>query len=88
MKNSILIKNTATGELKEVSYAAWDLMISDGRSRKYSVVPDDVKLYIEPEKEEVEKIEIKPVFTKRKKKEDQELNKDELKDELTNEGTD
>jgi hypothetical protein len=89
MQNSILIKNTASGAVSEVSDKVWNLMILDGRSRKYSVIPAGTKLYIEPEPE-IEKIEIRPVFSKKKKKDEPELDELNLNinQEQSNEGTD
>lgn len=89
MQNLILIKHTASGTISETTEGVWNLMKLDGRSRKYSVVPKDAPLFIEP-KAEVEKIEIRPVFTKKKKKDEPEaeLTNGEINQELQNEGTD
>lgn len=80
MMKSILIKNTLTKEIREISHGMWEIMRNDGRSRRYTVIPSDYKPYVEPEHEE-DKIEIKDVFSKRKKKE----TKVEPKNEKVNE---
>jgi hypothetical protein len=69
----VRLKSISTGEIKEVSEARWNLMLSDGRSRRFTVLPrEEIKIMPAP-KPKKEKVEIKPI--------------DNLTDLETNEGT-
>jgi len=82
------LKSRKTGEVKWVTDSTWNLMKSDGRSIRFTLVSDTEPVTVKAEKEV---IEIKEIFTPRKratKKEKEEEEVVETNTEIKDEGTD
>lgn len=70
MSKLLTIKNRRNGTTRQVPEHVWQYMITDGRSRDYSLVgaTEKVAKKYQPAKPVKEKIEIKPIVDKRKTK--------------------